>query len=214
MAQKKVQFDRKRLITNSKLPNLKKMRIIGFSLLFFCFVAKANPISDVVSSDSPTYVPPPTTPPPPTSFADPKAISSVWRRRNLKNVQLTDKRLKEGVIFKSNFRNVTFDGSNLNGMQMNDSSVFDSSFHRVKMKGLRCRNSTVENSNLSSADLKQSYFYNCRFNNVNLKGADLSESIVIKSSFKDSTFDEKTKLPWNQDEAISRGMIFEAGSTE
>jgi uncharacterized protein YjbI with pentapeptide repeats len=105
----------------------------------------------------------------------------------------------------------TFRGANLQQADLNLSEVVMSDFHNANLRDASLSEANILHSDFSHAcliraNLQGSLFMSCSLAYANLCGANLKDCILTSVDMFGSSYDESTKLPFDDMEAANRGM--------
>lgn len=127
--------------------------------------------------------------------------------RSLQRLQFRQTRLTD-----MHFRAVDLSESNGRGALVRNSRFERTNFARADLRGLASALSIWNGVDFRGADMRGSSFFRDGFVDCDFRGSDLREAALLAASFARSRFDDSTRLPFSKDEAIRRGMTYDAGS--
>lgn len=161
-----------------------------------------------------------------------------WTGTNLKGALLTNCTVKSARIEnadltgfesnKSNFTGASFEGTQLTYASFADSNLRDANFDSVAMDGSQFQGSDLRNANLNRAsltgnsfvrakldraDLQDAYLTGAQFvvtslNDTLVCGTDFTGAQDTRSTWRGAEYDRSTNLPFSEQDARDRGMIY------
>jgi uncharacterized protein YjbI with pentapeptide repeats len=115
--------------------------------------------------------------------------------------------LRRSVIIQSQWRDLT-----ANNMDLRGSHIKGSRFEKVDLKNSLAQavrlvkvafiDCDLQNINLWGANLQE-----VDFSDSDLRGANLENTFLLFTRFDRAKYNQKTRLPFSEDEAIQRGML-------
>ncbi len=144
-----------------------------------------------------------------------RGIAEVMRKRgrNLNNVIA-----KKANLTRLNLEGFSMQGANLEGAKLNGSSAASIDMSRAQARRSRMNRGIFKNgrflkSNLRKSRMRYSDFSGANFTDAdmreaNLKGANLSHANLEGANLKGAIFNGQTKLPFDRNNALERGMVY------
>ena len=105
------------------------------------------------------------------------------------------------------FSNVRATKVDLRGSYLQSSHWVDSDLRYWVAMGVRAEKAVFKNCNLQKANFWGSNLQEVDFSGSDLRGADLRSTFLLFTKFTGAKFNQKTLLPFSQEEAVARGMI-------
>ena len=99
-------------------------------------------------------------------------------------------------------RNLDIRGAHFKGVDFSKSDL-----ENMLATGTRFIKINFQEANLTNANLWGTELLEINFKGSDLRGANLSRSFVLFSDFKGAKFNNKTQLPFSEEEALKRGMV-------
>ena len=115
--------------------------------------------------------------------------------------------LNGSTILESSFENLKADS-----MDLRDSIVQSVIWKKASLRNLLAKASRLRKNQFIECDLRQADFWGASlqetsFENSDLRGANLESTHLLFTKFKGARFDNNTKLPFSEEEALQRGMV-------
>jgi hypothetical protein len=132
-----------------------------------------------------------------------------FRFSNFDNAILDGVNLGESNITDSSLKGVSLIGANLNPSSLARSDLTGAKLNNAIMTTTDLSNTNLTNADLSGAILTNAGFLNTNLTNVNLVGADLSNTSFTNVNFTNILYDSTTKWPsWYTPPKSSNGYQF------
>ena len=153
-------------------------------------------------------------------------------RQTFSNKKYKNSILKGSLWSFSYIHSLKFKDGDFRFMGLNGSTILESSFENLKADSMDLRNSLVQSviwkktslrnllakasrirkNQFIECDLRQADFWGASlqetsFENSDLRGANLESTHLLFTNFKGARFDNNTKLPFSEEQALQRGMV-------
>lgn len=141
-------------------------------------------------------------------MADASSVNFAWAR--FQNANFTRTQLRRADFSHSSHAQGVFTQAALTDATFEDAALPGAIFIQVDAASptTNFEGADLSNANFTSARLTEARLREARLMYAVLKGADLSKADLTSALLTGATFDITTKLPFNKDEAIRRGMKF------
>ena len=136
------------------------------------------------------------------SFNGIYAYASQWEQANLKATSFRRAILMQVDLKKSNGDLVDAGGAFFKAVNWSESKIREMLALAGRFNKVDFSKSDLTNSSFFGAHLVEVNFSEC-----NLQGVNFEKASLLFVNFKNAKFDDKTKLPFSEEEAIQRGMI-------
>ena len=150
-------------------------------------------------------------------FAGMNFIAADFTGSNLRFADLTDAKfnftgfnrtqLSSARLSRSELRGADFRGSRIDSASFSGSTAPQTDFRGIKGSGVQCLSTDLENARFTFA-----FCAFCDFSGANLKGADFTGAVLLGSTFSGARFDNRTRLPFDENRAKDLGLEKESGS--
>ena len=115
--------------------------------------------------------------------------------------------MDKALIVQSSFENIKADFMAGTGVRFQSVLWKKSSLKNFVARASRMRKARFIECDLRKADFFGSNLQEASFKDSNLRGANLQQTHILFTDFKGARFDDKTKLPFSEEEALRRGMV-------
>ena len=115
--------------------------------------------------------------------------------------------LRRGLLSGSRFENIKGIAVDFRGGHLENSHWIESDLSKSLFMGVRAEKSKFINCNLQRANFWGSNLFDVDFNGSDLRGANLESTIVLFTRFENAKFNSKTRLPFDRETALAKGMV-------
>jgi hypothetical protein len=118
--------------------------------------------------------------------------------------------LMQGIsFFGTVFKNTSFAGSCLFGVMFNCGVIEDCDFSSCDLSGVNFFKTKIFNCDFRKSELEGVNFHSAQVISCDFSGVDLTDSnIYAADSLDGCIFNQLTKLPFNKQVALSKGMVY------
>ena len=145
---------------------------------------------------------------------------------DLSGANMRGARLARANLTQASFNNTTLAGASFEGARLIKTNLIGTNLTNANLRGAVAEEVALGGANLTGADLREANLKNANLRSVegaraqlrgsNLDGADLRGAALAQADLGDVTvqgakFNRRTTLPFDQTEAVRRGMVLQAG---
>ncbi len=133
--------------------------------------------------------------------------SAYIYQTTFEKVDLSHLSLRRSILMQSTIKNSKARVMDIRAADLKSVTFINTDLMNLLATGTRFVNSKFINCNLSGANFWGANLQGTDFSNSDLSTANLENVYLLFTNFKGAKFNNRTKLPFSEEEALRRGMI-------
>ncbi len=143
---------------------------------------------------------------------NPNLKASIWINSSVDNLKIKGGDISFSNLDRASLTQSSFEEINGDFIGIKRSYLQSVIWKKASLKNLLATASRIRKSQFIECDLRDADFWGANlqetsFEKSDLRGANLQATYLLFTNFKEARFNSKTKLPFSEEEALSRGMV-------